>query len=75
MDEPTNGLDPFIKEEFFKILKEENQKGATIFYSANILNEVQEICDKVAIIKERTIIDAKASMNLEKIHIRKYGLP
>ncbi|MFA6983989.1 MAG: ABC transporter ATP-binding protein, partial [Sedimentibacter sp.] len=49
LDEPTNGLDPLIKETFFEILKEENIKGATILYSSHVLSEVQKACSKVAI--------------------------
>jgi len=71
LDEPTNGLDPLIKEEFFKLLKEENQKGATILYSSHILSEVQKICDKVAIIKEGTIINVQSINELRKNSYKK----
>lgn len=56
LDEPTSGLDPLIQQEFFNILKEENQRGATIFFSSHVLSEVQKICDRVAIVKEGKMI-------------------
>lgn len=56
LDEATNGLDPLMQEEFYKILKEEKEKGTTIFFSTHNLNEIKKICDKVGIIKEGQLI-------------------
>ncbi|MBB1515519.1 ABC transporter ATP-binding protein [Tessaracoccus sp. MC1679] len=56
LDEPTGGLDPLIQQQFFHRLREENQRGATILFSSHILGEVQRLCDRVAIIKEGSII-------------------
>lgn len=56
LDEPTSGLDPLIQKEFFKILKERNKEGATIFLSSHVLSEVQKNCSAAAIIKEGKII-------------------
>lgn len=56
LDEPTGGLDPLIQQEFFHLLREENEAGATILFSSHILSEVQKLCDRVAIIKDGTII-------------------
>lgn len=57
LDEPTGGLDPLIQKSFFEIIKQENQKGVTVFFSSHILSEVQRICDRVAIIKEGQLIE------------------
>lgn len=62
LDEPTSGLDPLMQDTFFEILKEENEKGATILFSSHILSEVQKMCDRVAFIKEGKII------SLQSIH-------
>jgi ABC-2 type transport system ATP-binding protein len=59
LDEPTNGLDPLIQQEFFNILQEENKRGVTVFFSSHVLSEVQKICDRVAIIKEGSIINVQ----------------
>ena len=56
LDEPTGGLDPLMQATFFDILREENQRGATILFSSHILSEVQKMCNRVAIIKEGKII-------------------
>jgi len=56
LDEPTSGLDPIMQQTFYELLKEEKEKGTTIFYSTHILNEVDKICDRVGIIREGTLL-------------------
>lgn len=64
LDEPTSGLDPIIQKEFFDILKEEKQKGTTIFYSTHILSEISKICDRVGIIKDGQLLKVEPVNNL-----------
>ncbi len=52
MDEPTSGLDPLMQQKFYEFLREERAKGKTIFMSSHILAEVEEVCDRVAIIRD-----------------------
>jgi ABC-2 type transport system ATP-binding protein len=59
---------------FFELLREENRKGMTIFFSSHILSEVQMLCKRVAIIKEGKIIqlediDTLRKKQLKKVHI------
>lgn len=56
LDEPTSGLDPLMQKNFFDLIKRENEKGATVFFSSHILAEVQALCNRVAIIKDGKII-------------------
>lgn len=56
LDEPTSGLDPLIQREFFSILKERNQEGATILLSSHVLSEVQHNCNRAAVIREGKMI-------------------
>lgn len=56
LDEPTGGLDPLMQREFFEILRERNQGGATIFLSSHVLAEIQRNCTQAAIIREGRII-------------------
>ncbi|MEJ2488046.1 MAG: ATP-binding cassette domain-containing protein [Anaerolineales bacterium] len=53
LDEPTAGLDPLMQQRFFDLIHEENQKGATVFFSSHILREVQRLCNRVAIIRSK----------------------
>ncbi len=56
LDEPGSGLDPLIKQELFKILEEVNQRGTTIFFSTHVLEEVERICSRVAMVKNGKLI-------------------
>lgn len=71
LDEPTSGLDPLIKQVFFDLMKEENACGATILFSSHVLSEVQQICDRVAIIKEGSIVAVEEVANLRKNSYKK----
>ena len=56
LDEPTSGLDPIMQEVFFEILKEEQKRGATVFFSSHVLSEVRKVCNRIAIIKDGSIV-------------------
>lgn len=56
MDEPTSGLDPLMQKEFFSLLKERNQEGATVFLSSHVLSEVQRYCSHAAVIRDGKIL-------------------
>lgn len=58
LDEPTSGLDPLMQREFYTILKERNQEGATVFLSSHVLSEVQRYCSHAAIIREGRLLAA-----------------
>jgi ABC-2 type transport system ATP-binding protein len=66
LDEPTAGLDPLMQQNFFNLIREENQRGATVFFSSHILGEVQKLCSRVAIIKEGSIINIQDIKTLQK---------
>jgi len=71
MDEPTTGLDPLMQSLFFDLLRSENQRGMTIFFSSHILGEVQMFCRRVAIIKEGKIIQVEDIDTLRKKQLKK----
>ncbi|WP_039042947.1 ABC transporter ATP-binding protein [Sporosarcina sp. ZBG7A] len=60
LDEPTTGLDPLMRAKFIEIIKEEKAKGKTIFMSSHMFEEIEETCDKVAMIKDGKIITIKS---------------
>jgi len=71
LDEPTAGLDPLMQQNFFNLIKEENQRGATVFFSSHILSEVQRLCSRVAIIKEGRIINIQDIKTLQRENYKK----
>lgn len=64
LDEPTSGLDPLMQHTFFSLLREENERGATILFSSHILQEVQHLCHRVAIIKDGVIVKVEEVASL-----------
>ena len=74
LDEPTGGLDPLMQHEFFSILQERNQKGATVFLSSHILSEIQRYCSRAAVIREGKIIACDSVEKLAKTGARRVTL-
>jgi ABC-2 type transport system ATP-binding protein len=79
LDEPTAGLDPLMQRNFFDLIRKENTRGVTVFFSSHILGEVQRLCTRVGIIREGKIaeisdIRSLQQNNYKKFHIRADGL-
>ena len=55
-DEPTAGLDPLMQEEFLALVREERERGASVFLSSHELDEVERLCDRVGIIREGRLV-------------------
>lgn len=65
LDEPTGGLDPLNQQEFYKLLRESRDAGATTFLSSHILSEVEHVCDRVGIIRSGRLVKVA---DLDEIH-------
>lgn len=65
LDEPTVGLDPIIKLNFFELMEEEKKRGASILISSHTLTDIQRLCDRVAIIKQGKIIAVEEMAQLK----------
>jgi ABC-2 type transport system ATP-binding protein len=74
LDEPTGGLDPLMQQKFFELLREENRKGATILLSSHVLDEVQRLCSRVAIIKDGKIIKLEKMSDLTRDNYKKFSI-
>lgn len=75
LDEPTSGLDPLMQREFFHIIRERNEQGATVFLSSHVLSEIQRNCTRAAIIREGRIIacdrvEALSKTNAKRISVQ-----
>ncbi len=69
LDEPLSGLDPVGRKELRDIILQLKEKGKTIFLSSHILQDIEMICDRVAILIDGQIINQGAIHDLisEKI--------
>lgn len=70
LDEPTNGLDPIMQQNFYKIIDNLKKKGHTIFFSSHVLSEVEKIADRVGIIRKGEIATIKSITELRKEKIQ-----
>jgi ABC-type multidrug transport system ATPase subunit len=62
LDEPTNGMDPAGMREIRVLLRELAGQGVTVFLSSHLLHEVEQVCDRVAVLKEGKIV-AQGAVN------------
>ena len=56
LDEPTTGLDPNGARLMREIVREENERGATVFFSSHILGQVEAVCDTVGILRDGELV-------------------
>jgi len=71
LDEPTSGLDPLMQRRFFDLIREENARGVTVFFSSHILGEVQRLCTRVGIIREGRIVETSDIRTLQQNNYKK----
>lgn len=57
LDEPTSGLDPLMEQVFREAIFEAKKRGQTIFLSSHILEEVETLCDRVAVLSEGKLVE------------------
>jgi ABC-2 type transport system ATP-binding protein len=56
LDEPTAGLDPLVQHVVHDLLTEAKADGATVFLSSHVLPEVQQVADRVALIRDGRLV-------------------
>jgi len=56
LDEPSTGLDPNGAREMREIIREERDRGATVFFSSHILEQVEAVCDRVGILRQGEVV-------------------
>jgi ABC-2 type transport system ATP-binding protein len=71
LDEPTSGLDPFLQQEFVVMAGEATDAGQTIFMSSHVMSEVQQVADRVGIIREGRLVTVDRVETLREQAVRK----
>ena len=70
LDEPTSGLDPLMQEEFERIVREVKAEGRAVFLSSHILPEVEDLCDRVCILRAGRIVTVENVETLKSRTVR-----
>jgi len=74
LDEPTGGLDPLNQQEFYKLVREVRDDGATVFLSSHILSEVEHVCDRVGIVRNGRLVKVAELGELHRIRVHRVEL-
>lgn len=67
LDEPTSGLDPLMEQVFNREIARVAADGATVLLSSHILSEVEELCDRVTIIREGKTVESGTMADLRHL--------
>jgi ABC-2 type transport system ATP-binding protein len=71
LDEPTADLDPILRQEIVHLIKQANRQGITIIIASHHLNEIEQICNKVALIHEGKITTYGTIEEIKKPYLEK----
>jgi ABC-2 type transport system ATP-binding protein len=72
LDEPTSGLDPLNQQEFYRMVEEARERGATIFLSSHVLSEVERVCQRIGIIRRGHLVQVARLEDLH--HLRNHSV-
>ncbi len=72
LDEPTSGLDPLMQSRFVELIREEKQRGKTIFLSSHMFEEVERTCDRIGMIRGGRLVAVDTVEALRQRHLRSY---
>ncbi|QUH25275.1 ABC transporter ATP-binding protein [Serpentinicella alkaliphila] len=65
LDEPTNGLDPKNSRIVKNIIREFKESGGTVLLTTHLMNDVDELCDRVAFMADGKIVETDSPKNLK----------
>jgi len=68
LDEPTNGLDPSVRGEVIRMVAEAQREERTVVFSSHVLSEVEEVCDRVAILRSGRLVHMQEMSQLRRRH-------
>jgi ABC-2 type transport system ATP-binding protein len=74
LDEPTEGLDPLAQAALAVLLQAARRRGATVFFSSHALSEVEELCDRVALIRGGRLVAVEQMAQLRGARQRRVKL-
>ena len=76
MDEPTNALDPTMRDQLLDQVMEAKDRGQTVLFSSHVMEEVQRVCDRVLILRRGALVHEQILSQLQAgrlVHVRFAG--
>jgi len=65
MDEPTNALDPNMRDELMRQIAQARERGQAVLFSSHILHEVEQVCDRVIVLRRGQLVHAQTMAELQ----------
>lgn len=69
LDEPTNTLDPTMRDQLLDQLKRARDRGQTVLFSSHVLSEVEQVCDRVAILQRGKLVHLQNMADLAEFRV------
>ena len=68
LDEPTSGLDPLMEQVFRAVVREARENGQAVLLSSHQLDEVEALCDRVAVLRSGRLVEVARMADLRRLH-------
>jgi ABC-2 type transport system ATP-binding protein len=68
LDEPTSNLDPTVRSEVLKLVAEARSQERTVLFSSHIFSEVEQVCDRVAILRDGELVHTQVMAEVLRKH-------
>jgi ABC-2 type transport system ATP-binding protein len=70
LDEPMSGLDPIGRREMSLLIRELRESGVTVFFCSHILSDVEQLCDRVAILNGGKLVESGSLSRIIDVSLR-----
>ena len=68
LDEPTANLDPTVRRDVVELIREARAQGKTVLFSSHVLSEVEEVCDRVLVLRAGQLVDSVRVVDVRRQH-------
>lgn len=68
LDEPTSNLDPTARSGVLQLLREAKDAGKTVLFSSHVMSEVEEVCDRVIILRAGKLVETIRMSDMRRQH-------
>jgi ABC-2 type transport system ATP-binding protein len=68
LDEPTANLDPTVRRDVVELIRDARNEGKTVLFSSHVLSEVEDVCDRVLVLKGGRLVDAVCVADVRRQH-------